>query len=121
MTLKWHKLPPYPVQYCLVTDWSQAEAWAKKNKIPIMPPDKSNLGGVFACGSYFFVYINPKQPQWDLIVTVIHEGIHVFDGVMQYINETTIGGEVRAYTTSSIIVNLMKDFDAYQGTLGKNV
>ena len=67
---------------------------------------------MFACGSYIFVVVQeqPKDKHWSVVDTIIHESVHVFEKAMAYILEANIGEEVRAYTTASIAVNLLKDF-----------
>lgn len=88
------------------------EKWSKKAKVAIPDLDKDNLGGVYGCGSYLFVVVKPSKEHWLTIDTIIHEGVHVFDKAMEYVGEGVIGGELRAYHTAAIVVNLMKDFHA---------
>ena len=85
-------------------------SWAKKNKLVLAQFDKDNLGGVYACGSYIFVVVQESKEHWQTVDTIIHESVHVVEKAMQYIQESVIGEEVRAYTTASVAVNLLKDF-----------
>lgn len=57
-----------------------------------------------------FVVVKDEQEHWQTVDTLIHESVHVMEKAMAYIQESNVGEEVRAYTTASIAVNLMKDF-----------
>lgn len=81
-------------------------------KVRIEEIDPSNLGGVYACGSFIFVVINPKQKHWDLVDTIVHESVHVFQKALAYVQETVSGTETQAYYIAGITVNLLKDFHA---------
>lgn len=59
-----------------------------------------------------FVFVKPDQEHWALLDTLIHESVHVFQGAMEYVGETTIGKETEAYYIANIATNLMKDFHA---------
>ena len=110
--LKWHNMTPYPTKYCLLTDLTEMRKWAKKNKVGIPDPETNTLGGVYAAGSYIFVLVNPDQSRWNLVDTLIHESVHVFQGAMEYVGETVLGKETQAYHIANIATNLMKDFHA---------
>jgi hypothetical protein len=95
-----------------VTSPEQVTKWAKQNKVNIPPPDKDNLGGVFAAGSYIFVYVKPGQEHWNLVDTIIHESVHAWQKAMEYIQETSSGIEAQAYHIGHIATNMLKDFHA---------
>lgn len=76
-----------------------------------MPDD--NSGSVISHGSFCFVHINQlKQKHWDLVDTIIHESVHVFQETMSYAEEKQTGIETQSYYIAAIAVNMLKDFYA---------
>jgi hypothetical protein len=110
MTLKFHKMSPFPTSYCLATQ-EELDLWCKKKKVNAPALDSSSLGGMISFGSYFFVVVKPTQKHWELVDTVIHESVHVFQRAMEYIGEDESGVEAEAYHIASIATNLLKDYE----------
>jgi hypothetical protein len=108
----WTKMLPYPTRYCLVTDFKEMENWCKKNKLPCPKFDETNRGCAYSFGSHIFVYVDPKQKHWDLVDTLVHESVHVWQKAMDYVEEREYGREAAAYHTAAVVVNLLKDFHA---------
>lgn len=86
--------------------------WLKKNSLAIPPINKDDIGNVYACGSYIFVVIGEIDVYWDVVDTIIHESVHVYQKGMEYIGEVTKSGEAQAYHIAAIATNLLKDHDA---------
>lgn len=88
------------------------EAWCKKHKVPCPKIDDTNRGCVYPFGSYTFVHVDATGKHWDIVDTIIHESVHVFQRCMQFVEEGRCGDEVEAYHIAEITVNLLKDFHA---------
>jgi hypothetical protein len=85
----------------------------KRNKLAPEKIDEEDCGAVLTHGSFSFVYINPVfKDQWDLIDTIVHESVHVFQEAMSYAQEEKIGIESQAYHIATISTKLLKDFHA---------
>lgn len=106
----WHKMTPFPTQYCLTTPL-ELEKWGKKNRASLPKLEEANLGGVIGAGAFIFVLVKDTQKHWDVVDTIIHESVHVFQKAMEYCQEGGVGPEAQAYYIASIATNLLKDFD----------
>jgi hypothetical protein len=81
-----------------------------------MKRDVPSFDGVLAYtlngkGSRFLIWLDDKQDDWDVTDSLIHEAVHIFQGVCKYIQEDEPGDEFAAYTTAFIATTLLK---AYQ-------
>jgi hypothetical protein len=108
--MKWHKMTPFPTKYCLATQ-EELEQWCKQKKFSAPPQDPSSLGGMISYGSALFVVVKPSQKHWDLVDTLVHESVHVFQRAMEYVGEEESGIEAEAYHIASIATNLLRDYD----------
>jgi hypothetical protein len=55
----------------------------------------------------------PQQP--DALFTVIHEAVHVWQFICQYMQETNPGDETEAYTIEFIVKELLKHYERLTG------
>jgi hypothetical protein len=107
--MKFHKMTPFPVKYCLATQ-EELDRWCKAKKVQSPAQDLNSLGGMISYGSHLFVVVKPSQKHWEAVDTVIHESVHVFQRAMEYVGETESGIEAEAYHIASIATNLLKDY-----------
>jgi hypothetical protein len=70
------------------------------------------VGGVYAFGSYVIVYITPERSELEIMSTIIHESVHVWQAAMKFIGEEAHGDEAEAYNIEQIAMTLIKDFYA---------
>lgn len=86
--------------------------WGRQNKLNIPKMSEDAIGGVFACGAYIFLVVDekPKKTYWNVIDTIIHESVHVFQKAMAFCQEDEAGGEVTAYHIGSIATNMMQEY-----------
>ena len=111
--MRWFKTTPFPVVYCICS-MKELQEWCIKRKQPFPEVPSSFVGITATIGARIFVVVLPdkhKKP-WEMTDTIIHESVHVFQGIQQYIGETVIGAEVQAYTIAAIATNLLKEYDA---------
>lgn len=60
------------------------------------------------------VWLDDDPKQLALAVnTIIHESVHVFQGMMTFIGETAPGVEIQAYTIADIAETLLGQFAKY--------
>ena len=116
MNLKWHKMTPFPTQYCLATPM-QIQDWGKKNKVEIPPLPKDFTGGTYNAGAFIFVVLADRKGKgyWDVVDTIIHESVHVYQKAMNYIEESESGKEAQAYNIGTIATTLLKDYCQREG------
>jgi len=50
----------------------------------------------------------------DVISTLVHESVHVFDFMMDHYGETVIGSETRAYSVENIFSQLFDTYATYK-------
>ena len=112
--LKWHKMTPFPTSYCLATA-EELESWCKKRKFTVPQQDSTALGGMTSFGSHIFVVVKPSQKHWEMVDTLIHESVHVFQRAMDYIGEDESGIEAEAYHIATISTNLLRDYQKKHG------
>jgi hypothetical protein len=86
--------------------------WCKKKGVNPPKLDTSDRGFTANYGSFVIVYMDPGQKHWDLVDTIIHESVHIYQAAMAYVNEATSGIEAQAYNIAQISTNLLKDFHA---------
>lgn len=111
--MKWHKMTPFPTTYALCT-LDELKAWSKKNKAFVPDIPETNLGTTLTFGSRFVILVQPEKHKqhWDIVDTIIHESVHIFQGAMKYVGETLVGEEMAAYSIAAISTNLLKDYHA---------
>lgn len=86
-------------------------ALCKKSKVQI-PDFDAITGAVAQIGDTFVVYIADDMPTPEEIVdTIIHESVHVVQGLKTFIGEEEAGREFEAYTTAHIASTLMKEYE----------
>jgi hypothetical protein len=84
----------------------------KKSKNEPLLIESNDRGFTKAYGSYIVVFASPDQKHWDVLGTIIHESVHVFQEAMKYVCEEGSGDEAQAYNIEQIAINLLKDYDA---------
>jgi hypothetical protein len=91
--------------------------WGKKHKLEIPPLPKDFAGGAYSSGAFLFVVLPDKKIKnyWDVVDTIIHESVHIYQKAMAYCEETEMGTEAPAYHTASIATNLLKDYVKREG------
>jgi hypothetical protein len=65
----------------------------------------SGITGDF--GGHQVVWVDTKQKAADVIDTVIHESVHVFQHCMSHMGESHIGKETQAYSIAHIATTLL--------------
>lgn len=109
--IKWHKAKPFLVNYC-VCSINEFKEWCVKNKqTPHDIPD-NHYGTTIAKGGKVFVVLGKHKTQWELIDTVIHESVHVYQAIIEYVGDTITSVELPAYFIAEISTNLLKDCNA---------
>jgi len=78
--------------------------------MPVIP--KENIGSTLNFGGYFAIVVQKHKTQWGLIDTIIHEAVHIHQGILTYVGETVVGDELEAYQIATIATNLLKDANA---------
>lgn len=111
MTIKWHKTLPFPCHYALATE-DELREWSTKKKVPFPVIPKDNVGSTLNFGGYFVIVVQKHKKQWDLVDTIIHESVHIHQGILTYVGETLVGDELEAYQIAAIATNLLRDADA---------
>jgi len=111
MGLKWHTITGFPVSYGLTTSGTEVLKWAQKMGTPT-EITMVDLGGTYQRGCQILVWINKNQSKEDILDTAIHESVHVFQKLCEYIGEETPSAEFEAYTIANIAKTLMKEFEA---------
>lgn len=88
----------------------------KKRKIA--PPDFSeNLGACARSGPDILIYVSDKQENYIAALdTIIHESVHAFQALVNYIAESEPSDEFAAYTTAHIASTLIAEYTQYIGT-----
>jgi hypothetical protein len=68
-------------------------------------------------GKYLFVHINPVgNDNWlDMVSTVVHESVHVFQKSLVYSGEDSPGDETQAYSIETITKQLLQDYITREG------
>lgn len=112
--MKWHKMTPFPTKYCLATQ-EELEVWTKKSKFNPYSLDENTTGVLLTYGGALIVLVKPKQKHWEIVDTLIHESVHVFQRAMEYVGESSTGAESQAYHIASIATNLLKDYHTKYG------
>lgn len=87
-------------------------ALEKLAKKALAPEVDDYRGLTMPSGGAILVYIADGQEVYDVIDTIIHESVHVFEAVAKHMNEEHIGEEFRAYTTAHIATTLIKEYHA---------
>ncbi len=83
----------------------------KKAGVPL--PDFDGITGAVAqIGDCFHVYIaSDMDNPVDIVDTIIHESVHVVQGLKTFIGEETPGREFEAYTTAHVATTLMQEYE----------
>lgn len=111
MTIKWHKTLPFPCHYALASE-AELREWTNKKKLSMPDISKDNVGSTIRFGGYFVIVVTPHKKQWDLVDTIIHESVHIHQGILTYVGETLVGDELEAYQIAAIATNLLRDANA---------
>lgn len=95
-----------------------------------MPDISTWMGGAWKIGKEAVIFIDDSVTDPNEIVsTIIHESVHVWQGMCEYIVEEEPSREMEAYCIEYIAITLIKEYsrlaakrelDAYQGTLGQD-
>ena len=75
-----------------------------------MPDLTDSMGVTGDFGKYQIVYVDPAQSAHDLFDTLIHEGVHVFQHMVEYMGEEKPSKEMEAYCIGFIGSTLLKEF-----------
>lgn len=62
-------------------------------------------------GGVQVVWVDMKQKPRDLVDTVIHESVHVFQHMLAHIGETSVGKESQAYGIAFIATTLLGELE----------
>ena len=73
-----------------------------------------SLGATGDFGKHQVVFVETKQDTWDIFDTVVHESTHVFQHMIEYIGEDTVGKEFEAYCIGFIATTLLKELARQQ-------
>lgn len=111
--MKWYKMTPFPTTYCLTTP-EELKKWCAKHKYTAPEIPEQNVGTTLTFGGKFAIIVDAKKHKnhWDVVDTIIHESVHIFQGAMNYIGEGVVGQELAAYTIASISTNMLKEYHA---------
>lgn len=91
----------------------------KKAGVPL--PDFDGITGAVAqIGDCFHVYIaSDMDNPVDIVDTIIHESVHVVQGLKAFIGEENAGREFEAYTTAHIATTLMQEYERLSNALSE--
>lgn len=64
-----------------------------------------DLGGIQV------VWVDTKQKPYDLLDTIIHESVHVYQHFLTHIGETSVGKESQAYGIAYIATTLVEELE----------
>lgn len=82
----------------------------------IDPPNLEGCEGVTGeSGAEIIVWIDPNGR--DVVNTIIHESVHVFQKFCAYIAETNPGSEFQAYTVAHISCTFLTEFKRIEDAL----
>jgi hypothetical protein len=109
--MKWHKAKPFTSFYCLAS-LEEAKAWAKTKKHTFPDIPEGSCGCLLEFPGRFIVVVGTHKNHWDVVDTIIHESVHVFQAIMSYAEETNAGSELQAYSIAEIATNILKDYSA---------
>lgn len=89
----------------------------KKAGVPL--PDFDAIeGAVTQINDCFHVYISLDMSNpVDIVDTIIHESVHVVQGLKAFIGEENAGREFEAYTTAHIATTLMQEYERLSNAL----
>lgn len=85
----------------------------KKKKLEI-PVFKEALGWTCDSQGIVLVWVDPKQKPDQLLATVIHESVHIYQALVTYIQENVVGNEFQAYTIEYIATTLLSELKKQQ-------
>ena len=111
--LKKHTLAPYPMNFQMIIGQTALQKECKKRKIPA-PDFSENLGACARSGSDILIYVSDKQDNFLAAVdTIIHESVHAFQALVDFIAEAEPSDEFAAYTTAHIATTLIGEYTQY--------
>lgn len=79
-------------------------------KAKTTPPDVDNNSGVTLQHENGHIVVYVEQDHEDIVNTIIHESVHVFQNCMSFIGEEAPGKETQAYLIAEIAVNLLAEY-----------
>jgi hypothetical protein len=74
-----------------------------------------NLGGCVPLEAEGHVVAVQVPPQPNVLFTILHESVHVWQAIMQYMGEDNPGIETEAYTIEHIAKQLMLEYQRLTG------
>ena len=110
---RWFKMHPFPIKFTLVTNPETLTKLCKQKKWA-SPDLTESLGATGDFGKHQVVFVETKQDTWDIFDTVVHESTHVFQHMIEYIGEDTVGKEFEAYCIGFISTTLLKELARQQ-------
>lgn len=82
--------------------------WTKKRGLPV-PEFKDCHGLTFEANAELLVWVASDQSTENILDTVVHEGVHVYQMLCSYIGEEAKATEFQAYTIAYIVTSMLKD------------
>lgn len=96
------------MMYGLVVGKTALTEFYKKKKG--ICPDLEGNAGLTIVHENGFIIVWIDDTNKSAINTLIHEGVHVFQNIMEFIGEDKPGKEVEAYTIADIVENLIQEY-----------
>ena len=110
--LKWYTMQMFPGKFSLTTCPKDLAIHCKKARI-LVPDYTDTYGFALQVGGNGLVFINPnpvKDVEGDALDTIIHESVHIWQALCEYMQEEKAGDEVEAYGIAFIASTLIKEY-----------